>query len=69
MNGASVRPEEDFGVVSYWVGVGSSILSFFLNICCSLDFGVVAVLWLCFGFLSFGHCSGALNGWSLVNTG
>ena len=31
-----------------------------------MDFGVVAVLHPCFGFLSFGYCSGAPNGWSLV---
>ena len=31
-----------------------------------MDFGVVAVLQLCFGFPSFGRCSGAPNGWSLV---
>ena len=33
-----------------------------------MDFGVVAVLRPCFGFLSFVRSSGALNGWSLVNS-
>ena len=42
------------------------MFTFFLNILCSVDFGVVAVLRPCFRFLSFGLCSGAPNGWSLV---
>ena len=52
--------------------VGSSILSFFfLNMFCSVDFGVVAVLRLCFGFLSFGRCSGARMGgaWLIASVG
>ena len=55
-------------MVSYWVlWVLVFYRLFFLNIFCSVDFGVVAVLQPCFGSLSFGRCSGALNGWSLVN--
>ena len=55
-------------MVSYWVGWVLVFYHVFLNIFCSVDFGVVAVLRLCFGLLSFAHCSGALNGWSLVNS-
>ena len=57
-------------MVSYWVGWVLVVYHFvfFKNIFCSVDFGVVAVLQPCFGFLSFGCCSAALNGWSLVDS-
>ena len=47
-------------MVSYWVGwvLVFYHFVFLLNIFCSVDFGVVAVLRPCFGFLSFGRCSG-----------
>ena len=39
-------------MVSFWVGwVLVFYHLFFINILCSVDFGVVAVLQLCFGFL------------------
>ena len=38
-------------MVSFWVGWVLVFYHFFMNILCSVDFGVVAVLRLCFRFL------------------